>query len=108
MFKLFIYFFAVLLSHNSYADCSIPGWPNCSIEDAHRALDRKQQQNLLMQQQRQLIEIQSQQLLELQRANQLREQDLRNSRFMQPIVPMPMNCYTTYNALMRTYETRCQ
>jgi hypothetical protein len=108
MFKLFIYFFVVVLSHNSYADCSIPGWPNCSIEDANRALDRKQQQNLLMQQQRQQIEIQNQQLFELQRANQLKEQNLQNSRYMQPISPMPMSCSTTYNSLMRAYETRCQ
>jgi hypothetical protein len=108
MHKLFIYFFIILVSHSSYADCSIPGWPNCSIEDAHRALDRKQQQNLLMQQQRQLIEIQNQQLFELQRANQLRQQSLQNNMYMQPIAPMPMNCFTTYNALMREYETRCQ
>ncbi len=108
MTKLFIISCIVLISLNSHADCSIPGWPNCSIEDANRALDRKQQQNLLIQQQRQLIEIQNQQLFELQRANQLREQNLQNSRYMQPIAPMPMNCFTTYNSLMRAYETRCQ
>jgi hypothetical protein len=95
-------------SSNSFADCSIPGWPNCSIEDSYRALDRKQQQNLLMQQQRQLIEIQNQQLFELQRANKLREQNLQNSRDMQLIAPMPINCSTTYNSLMREYETRCR
>ena len=104
MFKLFFISTYILYSHHSYADCSIPGWPNCSIEDANRALDRKQEQNLLMQQQRQLIEIQNQQLFELQRANQLREQNLKDSRSS---VPMPMTCYTTYDRLFRTYETRC-
>lgn len=108
MFKFFIYIHVAFFVNFSYADCSIPGWPNCSIEDANRALDRKQQQNLLMQQQRQLIEIQNQQLFELQRANQLRQQNLDNNRLMQPIAPMPMNCSTTYNSFMRAYETRCQ
>jgi hypothetical protein len=45
---------------------------------------------------------------ETQRMNQrLHEQNLQNTRNMQPIAPMPMNCFTTYNALMRAYETRC-
>lgn len=108
MVRLYIYIFAALFSHISYADCSIPGWPNCSIEDANIALDKKEQQNFLIQQQQKMIEIQNQQLFELQRANRLKQQQLENNRFTQPIAPMPMNCFTTYNSLTREYETRCQ
>lgn len=44
-----------------------------------------------------------------QRLNQqMHEQNLQNSRNMQPIAPLPMNCSTTYNSFMRAYETRCQ
>jgi hypothetical protein len=109
MFKLLLYFFVILYSNYSYSDCSIPGWPNCTIEDANRALDRKQEQNFLRQQQRQFIEVQNQQLFELQRANQLRQQliEQQNNKIWQ-IAPMPLNCLTTYNSLMREYETRCQ
>jgi hypothetical protein len=42
-----------------------------------------------------------------QMRQQMYQQNQRNSINMQPIAPMPMNCTTTYNSLMRAYETRC-
>jgi hypothetical protein len=103
MFKLFIYFFVVMLSHNSYADCSIPGWPNCSIEDSHRALDRRHQQNLQQQQQQQLLQFQQQQLNELQRQNQLTEKLIQQQ---QDQIRLPsLNCRQVYDRL-GSYE-RC-
>ena len=38
----------------------------------------------------------------------MQENNRQNNMYMQPIAPMPMNCFTTYNSLMREYETRCQ
>jgi hypothetical protein len=43
---------------------------------------------------------------ELRRSMQ--ENNRQNNIYMQPIAPMPVNCFTTYNSLMRAYETRCQ
>jgi hypothetical protein len=44
-----------------------------------------------------------------QQLNQrIHEQNLQNSRTLQPIAPVPVTCFTTYNSLMREYETRCQ
>jgi hypothetical protein len=43
-----------------------------------------------------------------QMRQQMYQQNQQNSTYMQPIAPMPTNCFTTYNALMRAYETRCQ
>lgn len=103
MFKFLIYTCALLFAHNSIADCSIPGWPNCSIEDAHRALDRRQQQNLQHQQQQQLLQLQQQQLNELQRQNKLTEELLKQQQ--NQILFRPLNCRTIYDSL-GSYE-RC-
>lgn len=43
-----------------------------------------------------------------QMRQQMHQQNQQNSIYMQPIAPLPMNCFTTYNTLMRAYETRCQ
>jgi len=43
-----------------------------------------------------------------QMRQQMYQQNQQNSIYMQPIAPLPMNCFTTYNTLMRAYETRCQ
>lgn len=103
MIKLFIYFFILLFSHNSLADCSIPGWPNCSIEDSFRALDRRQQQNIQNQQQQQLLQFQQQQLNELQRQNKLTEELLKQQQ--NQILFRPLNC-RTINDSLGSYE-RC-
>ena len=42
-----------------------------------------------------------------QMRQRMHEQNLQNSRNMQPIAPMPINCFTTYNATTRVSETRC-
>jgi len=35
-------------------------------------------------------------------------QSQNQQNIIQPIAPIPMNCFTTYNSMMRAYETRCQ
>ena len=42
-----------------------------------------------------------------QMRQQMYQQNQQNNINMQPIAPMPLNCFTTYNSLMRAYETRC-
>jgi hypothetical protein len=56
----------LVISHQlALANCAIPGWPGCSMEDFNNALRAEQQQNLM-----------EQQVRELQRNNQLlREQN---------------------------------
>jgi len=44
----------------------------------------------------------------VQMRQQMYQQNQQNSIYMQPIAPLPVNCFTTYNTLMRVYETRCQ
>lgn len=59
-----------LLHTLAQADCSIPGWPGCTMEDFNNALRARQQQNLMEQQVRQLQR--NNQLLQEQ--NQILEQ----------------------------------
>jgi hypothetical protein len=42
-----------------------------------------------------------------QMRQQMYQQNQQNNMNMRPIAPMPVNCFTTYNSLMRAYETRC-
>lgn len=101
MFKFFIYIHVAFFVNFSYADCSIPGWPNCSIENANRALDRKQQQNIQYQQQQQLIQFQQQQLNELRRQNKLTEELIKQQQ--NQIFIRPQNCRTIYD-ILGSYE----
>ena len=42
-----------------------------------------------------------------QMRQRMHEQNLQNNRYLQPIAPLPINCFTTYNATTRVSETRC-